>query len=165
MTTDVELFAHWAGGDLQAGNELCQRHLRAMYRFFRSKVDTGAEDLVQRTFTACFEARSRFEGRSSFRTFLYGVARNMLLAEFRSRNRAELEVDFSTQSIAELVSSPSGVVALNEEKQLLHAALRRIPVDFQLAIELYYWEELSGSDVASVDPAPLRRWQRDLTTP
>ncbi len=150
MQTDLQLFEAWASGDQQAGNQLCQRHLRAMYRFFRNKLDTGAEDLVQRTFTACFEARDRFEGRSSFRTFLYGVARNMLLAEFRTRNRAERRVDFSTQSVAELVSSPSGVFAFEEEKQLLYTALRRIPVDFQLAIELYYWEELNGPELAEV---------------
>jgi RNA polymerase sigma-70 factor (ECF subfamily) len=47
-------------------------------------------------------------------------------------------------------SSPSGVVARREEERILLQALRRLPLDQQITLELYYWEELPVADIAEV---------------
>jgi len=57
-------------------------------------------------------------------------------------------------SIMDLTPRPSRVVAERREQQLLLAALRAIPVDLQIAVELYYWEGLSGSELAAVLDVP-----------
>lgn len=41
-----------------------------MYRFFRSKLERDAEDMVQQTFLTCVRNRDAFRGDSSFRTYL-----------------------------------------------------------------------------------------------
>ncbi|MDD9967022.1 MAG: RNA polymerase subunit sigma-70, partial [Myxococcales bacterium] len=41
---DMELLDAWRSGDEGAGKRLFERHFDAMYRFFRSKVERGAED-------------------------------------------------------------------------------------------------------------------------
>ena len=41
-------------------------------------------------------------------------------------------------------------MARNEQERSLHEALRRIPIDHQIALELAYWEDLSGPEIAGI---------------
>jgi RNA polymerase sigma factor (sigma-70 family) len=150
---DFELLEAWRGGDQQAGNELFGRHFDSMYRFFVYKVDAQAEDLVQRTFLACIEARDRFAGQASFRTFLFAIARNELRYFFRQLKRDEV-LDFAVSSIAELQPSPSTLARHRGQTRLLMLALSAIPVDLQIALELHYLEGLTGPALATVLEVP-----------
>lgn len=162
VSNDFELLAAWRQGDKTAGNSLFQRHFKAMRRFFRNKVGPDeVEDLIQRTFLACVESRDRFRGDSSFRTYLYVVARNELYRHIRKRSRDEVQagLDFTVSSLFDLGLSPSKVVAKQEEHGLVLEALRRIPVDQQILLELYYWEQVPGPELArvlEVAPATVR---------
>lgn len=148
--TDEDLLAAWRAGDEPAGNELCRRVIDPLYRFFRSKAPGSPEDLVQQTLAATVEGRSRFEGRSTFRSYVFGIARNILRNALRARYEDHRDLDFSTQSIEDLVPSPSSIAAQRQRNSLLHRALRRLSVDQQIALELYYWENLSGREIAEV---------------
>ena len=89
MDLEAELLAAWAGGDSEAGSRLFEHHYRSIYRFFVNKLTslTEVEDLVQQTFMACLEARSRYRGEASFRAFLFGIARKLLLKHLRDASR------------------------------------------------------------------------------
>lgn len=145
---DLELLQRWRSGDAEAGNALFERHFPAVQRFFRSKVDGGVEDLVQATFLACVEGQHRFEGRSSVRGYLFGIARNQLLGWYR-RKRHDVD-DVATVSVVDLGGSPSGALAGRQEERLLLHALRRLPLDHQIVLELFYWEGLPGHELAQV---------------
>ena len=106
--------------------------------------------MVQKTFLACVESRDRFRRDSSFKTFALAVARNVLYNEYRRKRRKDDPVDFLTVSVADLGPSPSLVVADKAEQRLLLEALRSIPLDYQIALELYLWEELTGPELAEV---------------
>src|SRR4051794_26389001 len=89
INTDAELLADWSLGSSAAGEELIERHFMAVRRFFLNKAGCEVEDLVQETFLACVEARTRFKGQASFKTFLLAIARNQLLKHMsRQRNRS-----------------------------------------------------------------------------
>ncbi len=150
MDEDFELLSAWQAGDDEAGDVLVRRHFWGVYRFFRNKVDEAAEDLAQRTFLACVEARDRVRADLSFRAYLFGIARNQLSLYFRRHHRTAKLFRPSETSVADLRGLPDGRLSDQEEQQALLMALRRIPVDFQIAIELYYWEELSVAEVAAV---------------
>ena len=149
--TDFELLAAWGDGDRSAGDQLFNRHFESLYGFFRRKVANRqtTEDLVQTTFLACVEGRDKFRGTSSFRTYLFAVARHKLLDHWRRRSNGH-DVDFSVSSLHELSPSPRSQVGARQEQRLLLEALRRIPVDMQIAIELHYWEGMSGQALAEV---------------
>lgn len=51
--------------------------------------------------------------------------------------------------------SPSGVVARHEEHWLLLRAMDRLPQDLRIALELYYWEHMSGPEIGEVLRVPL----------
>ena len=152
MTSERELLQRWSEGDEEAGEQIYRRHFPMVYRFFRTKVAEGVEDLVQATFLACLEARDRFRGDSKFSTFVYGVARNQLLAHFRKVDRDRCgSLDFS---VADVGTSPSGILGRNEAERALYEAMASLPVDHQIALELFYWEGLPSREIADVLDAP-----------
>jgi RNA polymerase sigma-70 factor (ECF subfamily) len=152
---DFDLLAAWQQGDRGAGDQLFARHFSALFRFFRNKVDdTLAEDLTQVTFLACVDGRDAFRGSASFRTYLFAIARNQLLMHFRKKGTRDRVVELGTHSVADLGASPATVANAKAEQKLLLQALRAIPIDFQIAVELYYWEGMSTRELAEVLQIP-----------
>lgn len=149
MSSDVDLLIAWRSGDRDAGDALLGKYFEPLCRFFRSKLDGDVDDLVQRTFLDCVEARDRVRD-GGFRSYVYGVARNRLADHLRGRLRREGEIDLDDISIADLGTSPSQALLRSQEQQLLLQALRTLAVDDQIALELTYWEGLLGEEVAAV---------------
>jgi RNA polymerase sigma-70 factor (ECF subfamily) len=163
--TDAELLETWRGGDERAGRQLFERHFGSVYRFFRSKIEEAAEDLTQQTFMGCLKGKDRFRGDSSFRTYLFTIARNRLYTYLRDRQRRDNVIEFGTMSVADLgAASPTRAVAAKAEQRVLLKALRRLPVEMQVAMELHYWEDMSVREIAEVTETPegtvKRRLQR-----
>lgn len=153
VRSDFELLDAWRAGDRGAGNELVERHFMSLYGFFRNKLGGDIDDLIQRVFLACVESRDAFRKEASFRTYLFAVARNELHGHFR-RQRKDAALDFGEMSIEDLGTTPSQVVAKQQEQKVLLRALRLIPLDYQIALELYYWEQLTGPELARVLEIP-----------
>lgn len=152
---DFALLEAWRAGDSDAGDRLFAAHFDAIFRFFRNKVDdAAAEDLTQAVFLACVDGRDRFRQAASFRTYLFAIARNHLLMHYRKKGRGKEVLADETTSVADLGASPGSVVQAREEQDLLLCALRRIPIDFQIAVELYYWEDLSTRELAEILGVP-----------
>lgn len=126
----------------------------AVARFFRTKVDGDVEDLVQRTFLGCLEGRTRFRGEGTFRSYLFAIAYRVLYTHYRT-TRADERIDLSAVSLQDLSPSPSTIVAQRREHQLLLAGLRRISIDYQVVLELYFWEGMTAAELATVLSIPL----------
>ncbi|MCA9635759.1 MAG: RNA polymerase sigma factor [Myxococcales bacterium] len=154
MPEDWELLDAWRRGDRQAGGALVDRHFAAISRFFRNKVTSehDAADLVSQTFLACTEGKDGFRGETSFRRYLYAIALNLLRAYIRKKQKRSLEaLDFERVCIGDLdPSSMSSIVARRRESQLVVQALREIPVDFQVVLELSIFEDLSGREIGEL---------------
>ncbi len=144
----------WQGGDRAAGSELFERHFDELYRFFRNKTDDGVDDLIQQTLLGCLKGLDRFRQGASFRTWLFAIAKNELYDHYHARRRRDENVDIGEVSVADLGTTPSHAVARRREHQLLLAALRSIPLDLQVALELYYWEGLDGAELAEALDVP-----------
>ncbi len=151
---DWQLLDAWCAGDRDAGGALVDRHFAAISRFFRNKVTSehDAADLVSQTFLACTETKHKFRGESSFRRYLYAIALNHLRAYIRKKHKRTAEtIDFGIVCVSDLdPSSMSSIVARRRESQLLVRALREIPVDFQVVLELSIFEDLSGRQIGEL---------------
>ncbi len=150
VVTDLELLEAWRQGDRESGSQLFERHFDSICRFFANKTDRDVDDLVQRTFAACVEGKERFRGQSSFRTYLFGVAHNVLRSTLRKRRRDNERFDLGVSSVHDLGLSPTVLVAKRKEQTLTLQSLRRIPVEHQVVLELYYWEEMTAKDLGEV---------------
>lgn len=143
------LLAAWRGGDARAGRSLFTRHVDSVSRFFLSKVSSGVDDLVQRSFLALLERSGELPAGVPVRAYLFGIARNLLLRRFRDEYR-EGRFDELHSSVADLGSSPSALVGQRQQLQLLHVALQSLPLDLQIALELFYWESLPAGEIGVV---------------
>lgn len=155
----MRLLDRWCAGERDAGSELFKRYFAAVYRFFDHKVDTDVDDLVQETFLACVRERQRFQRQSSFRTYLFSIARYTLYGHWRTTSRRASVIDFDEISVASLSTSAPGRLARHDDHSKLLAALQELPLEQQLLLELHYWEELERDQLAEVfevEPATTR---------
>ncbi len=153
--TDAALLDAWRDGDREAGHRLFRRHVRSISGFFRSKVGQAGEDLTQKTFLALVEAPQRFEHRSSVRTYLFAIARRQLLMHLRKAATDNRRFDPATWSVVDVGMGPERMTTAHEEQALLLQALQTLPVDYQVALELHYFEELPIAEIAEVLEEPV----------
>ena len=153
---DKELLQAWCQGDLRAGERLYHRHYASIARFFRTKLGEGHDDLVQITFVYCVESIADYRGDASFRTYLFGIARNVLLQHLRSKQREAARIDPRSVSMAVASAhSFTSMIAAGRQHDRLLLALRELPIDTQMMIELHYWEGLTIQEIAQVVELPL----------
>jgi RNA polymerase sigma-70 factor, ECF subfamily len=156
---DRELLDAWRRGDRAAGETLYRRYYSSVVRFFRNKVaDHVRDDLVQETFAACVRQADQFQGQGSFRSYVLGIAWRRLMDHLRvqgRRNRHTADIDLDTLSVSALGQSPESSAALRQEQRLLLEGLRQIPLMYQIALELHYWEHLPAADVAEILAIPV----------
>lgn len=154
MEADIELLEAWRAGDTRAGNDLLRRYFSALHRFFAHKVDDEVEDLIQRTLLALVRSKHAIREATSFRAYLFTVARNELYQHLNARRRSRDALDFGSVSVADLGTSPTGMVARRKDQAQLLQALRSIPVELQIALELHYWEGLTTAELATALEVP-----------
>ncbi len=141
------LMSHWRAGDRHAGDRLLRRYLPVLQTFFQRRVTHNVDDLVQRTLFACVEAVDRFEGRSSFKTYLLGIAHHQFLVSLR-RDGRQCRDAATLQTFPE--DSPSQLVAFREEQVILSKALLSVDPEFAATLKRFYW---AGQSVAQIAEA------------
>jgi RNA polymerase sigma factor (sigma-70 family) len=151
MDDELALLEAWRAGDAGAGERLFRRHFDAVYWFFATKLDHGADDLAQDTFAAVVRNREQVGRRHSFRAYLFAVARSKLIDRFRKHGH---EFDPMVASAVDLGASPTSMLGRRQEHARLLSALRRLPVDLQLVLELCYVERMRGPEIAEALELP-----------
>ena len=139
------------GGSAEANAafaELFARHRASVWGFFRRRVwdATRAEDLTQETFIALMKSAPRYEVRAPFRSFLFGIAFN-LLSEERRRTRPPASAD----ALAGLAADAPDLDVVMHVRQAI-AALDPIDRDVLLLRE---FETLSYAEIASALGIPV----------
>ena len=155
IVDDLELLERWRQGDKGSEKQLLERYFPLLYRFFSNKVPVDVDDLVQKTMVALVSGRDRFEGRSTFRAYLLSIARFQLYEHVRQRKRSSEVIEYDSVSAFDLSPSPSALAAARRDQQLMLEALRRIPLNFQIALELHYWEDMNGPELAEALGIPV----------
>ena len=147
MTSDEALMLEFRGGSRAAFEELFARYRKPLYGFFARRLNNPerAEDLVQETFLAVIRAAFRYEPRALVRTYLYGIALNLLAAE-----RRKFSTSTSGQSAPEPVTggTPEYVLWVRQAMEKLDSRDREI-------LMLREYEQLSYSDIAELLRIPV----------
>lgn len=154
MATDAELIARAIVSDDRAAfGELVRRHQSAVRRFLRHLAGgdhARADDLAQETFVHAYRGLKRFQGNSSFATWLLGIAHNC----FRNAQRRQREVPHGTIPEDAHGAEPAGTASSDLRHDLL-AALRQLSVDEQTALHVCYQQGLSHHEAADVLAWPV----------
>ncbi len=149
---DWELLERWQEGDRGAGNELARRYFGMLARFFHNKVANhdDAIELVSETLLICSRSKERIK-KHSVRSYIFAIALNQLRAYYRKQKKRKRELsDFSEVCAAELSPSAPSLIGRKREQQILVQALRKIPLEHQIALELKLFEGLKGAEIAEL---------------
>ena len=113
-----------------------------------------AEDLVQEVYVRVIRAYSKFEGKSSEKTWLFSIAKNVAIDHFRKqtvrKKRLFESFDWETMQLASSEMLPEDIVLLNDEMKALLMALDDCTGDQKLVIIMRYFQELSIGETAEV---------------
>ncbi len=144
--TDERLMLLFRLGNSEAFTELFRRYSSPVYGR-RLENPARAEELAQETFVAVLRGIERYEPRATFRTYLYGIAMKILMAERRKSARREQsaaatldptsdscvdEAIWVQRAIEQLDADHRDILLLREYEQLTYdeiAALLRLPVN------------------------------------
>ena len=150
VPSDADLLDRWRAGDAIAGQQLFKRHFESVYGFFETKCPREADELTQSTFLACVRSKDRFRNESSFRTYVFTIARHELHHLLRRWARHDAKLDFELSSIADVLTTPATRLARDQEHRQLIAVLQELPVDQQALLELHYKQDVDIADLAEI---------------
>jgi RNA polymerase sigma factor (sigma-70 family) len=150
LEPDFVLLDRWCAGDTAAGSQLVQSHFSTLYKFFENKVYAEVDDLVQETLLECVRSRDRFRRQSTFRTYLFAIARNVLFLHWRRKSAARPTLDFDEISIESLSTSVGTKLAKLSDRARLASVLRSLPLEQQLLLEMFYWQECDRDQLAEI---------------
>lgn len=109
-----------------------------------------AEELAEDTFVLLGTKKPKDKGKGSFKTWLYTIGRNIAI-DYLRRNSKYIEV--SLDDAPELVSEEDNLEEAyihEEQKIILHRALRKIKPEYRQVLWLIYFEELSNKETARI---------------
>ena len=151
--TDQQLVEEVRAGKRASFSELVKRHQRGMLRLsmrFMKDLDV-AQDVVQDAFIKSYEKLNMFEGRASFKSWLYQITVNTARNKLR-----ENRYDFSDIDDVQLSVAPIA------ERKMIHAAVTdliqlevdRLPFKQKTALVLRVYEDLSFAEIAEIMQCP-----------
>ena len=149
MRTDDELMLAHRAGDSHAFEELFDRYREPIWRFFRRREPDArrSEELSQEAFLAVLRNASRYESRSSFRSYLFGIAFN-LLASSRREQRREMAAPLDAIDIAAPGCDAATLLWVREGLAGLDEKDREV-------LMLREYEQLSYDEIAAVAGIPV----------
>jgi RNA polymerase sigma factor (sigma-70 family) len=78
------------------------------------------------------------------------ISRHVLFGHWRLRTKAPVTLDFQEISIASLSTSVGSRIVQREDRARLLAVLRTLPLDQQLLLEMFYWQDLEREQLAEI---------------
>ncbi|MGD2115156.1 MAG: RNA polymerase sigma factor [Acidobacteriota bacterium] len=161
--SDEELAAAAVDGDRGAFAELFHRYSARVRQFVAWQAGgrtERTEDLVQEIFLQVYRSLHRFAGRSRFRTWLYGTARNVCLHERRRRRRRPEPIgqegdDRPLDAIPDLSPGIAERLAAGELRRAVRREVERLPEIHRTVLVLRDWEELAYAEIAEVLEVPV----------
>jgi RNA polymerase sigma-70 factor, ECF subfamily len=156
VTSDDDLMVEIRNGSRAAFETLFARYREPIWRFFRRRAaDAGsAEELAQDTFVAVLEGAARYERRAAFRSYLFGIAYNVLLADRRKAGHRTTEALTPGQHAGPFADPDPGI--------WVRDALGRLDEDDRDVLMLREYEQLSYQEIADLRGAPLNTVRSQL---
>lgn len=162
---DLTLAREAAAGSLEAFDALVRRHQTRVFNFLLSLTggDNDAEDLAQEVFIRAFRAVGRFRGESTFRTWLFEIAINVVrshrsrVARFRRlfsppRGRGE---DEGGQEPPEPVAPGPDLETELVRRTAIDRALATLPSELRVALVLRDLHGFDYREIAAMTGAPM----------
>ncbi len=153
MSTDLELVEKVKGGERKAFSELVKRHQKGLLRMslrFLKNINT-AEDVVQESFIKAYEKLNSFEGRSSFKSWLYQITVNTARNKLREARLETTDIEFVQISVGAIAETSLVQTAV---KDMIQLEVDKLPLKQKTALILRVYEDLSFKEIADIMECP-----------
>ena len=143
-----------AKGDKSAFELFYRTMEKPLFRFVQSKLNDPFQsaDILHDVFLEVWRGAARFEGRSSVRTWVFGIAYRKIMDVFRKDARTTV-TDLLPDREDE---SPDVVQCLiaTQDRALVQDCLGKLSPDHRSAIELTFFEDMSYREISAVMDVP-----------
>ena len=159
-SSDESLLARYREGDGAAFEILYARHRQGLYRFLLglSGKPELAVEVFQETWLSLIRSASQPQGRATFRTWLFQIARNRLIDHWRKHGaRQPLHDSYDEQlhAVSDEATDPEQLLSLSRDSQRLENALQMLPTDQREVFLLRAHGDLDLAQIASLTETPL----------
>ena len=149
-TTDAALITRWLSGDQRAATTLVERHAQSVARFVVSLGERErTEELVQDTFVRAFQAIETFRSDSLFRTWLFTIAKRLVLDHRRSERRRRDDVELQEDHLVVSFDALDGMVG-DERMQQVRRAMQGLSPMQREVFTLRVTEGLPYDEIAQM---------------
>lgn len=143
---EMRLVAAAQRGSREAYDSLIRIHEGQLRGFLARRVgSTSADDVLQDTWLAAWQALPRFSKRGRFRAWLYGIAFHKSIDYHRGRARTPVELPLEETIQAPDMHDWSASAELRENVLNL---VKELPEEQREVLDLYYYGELTLAEVA-----------------
>ncbi|WP_290369529.1 RNA polymerase sigma factor SigX [Pseudoneobacillus rhizosphaerae] len=135
-------------------NDLYEKYHQDVFQFLFYMVRNReqAEDLMQEVYIRVLKSHQHFEGKSSEKTWLFSIARNVAIDAFRKQKGWKQKImekfDWSSQQVKDEYPIPEEIAIQKEEIQLMYQGLENCTVDQKMVVIMRYIQELSITETA-----------------
>jgi RNA polymerase sigma-70 factor (ECF subfamily) len=147
-------------------NELIVRYQHRLLRYllFLTGNREMSEDLFQEVWMRVLTRGGQFNGKARFETWLFTIARNLVIDLRRKRTMASLDEMFEAGNeddrpmsieVADNQPTPFDSFSSIEDRQKIAAALLQLDTLYREVLVLRFHEELTLEEIAKVTKAPL----------
>ena len=149
-TTDAALITRWRSGEQRAASVLVERYAPSVARFVVSLGERErTEELVQDTFVRAFQAIGTFRSESLFRTWLFTIAKRLVLDHRRSERRRRDVVELQEDHLVASNDALDGLVG-DERMQQVRVAMQGLPPMQREVFTMRVTEGLAYEEIAQV---------------
>lgn len=161
--SDDELAERCRRQDHEAFTEIVERYKNRVHWLVRRMVGgENDEDITQEVFLRVYQAIEGFQGRSSFRTWLYRIARNLCLTELKKRgSRGEhlsIEDEGEEKVHCLLPASAGGLEEEIERRDLsrnIQSLIAKLPENYRTVLTLFYVQQVRYEEIAEIMEIPM----------
>lgn len=165
--SDEELMLRYCAGDFPAFEYLYERHYRGLYRFlaWRSPRRDWVDEIAQDSWISLHRARMQYQPHTSFRAYLYQIARNRLIDLLRQPQvvlAADMGAGVEGESVfthlvdaAQQQNSPELALESRQRITHLHAAIHALPGEQKEVLILQQFNGMSLEDIAQLVDVPV----------
>jgi RNA polymerase sigma-70 factor, ECF subfamily len=138
-------------GDVGKLEELFDRHQRPLFRYFLhlSGNRAASEDLVQDVFFRILKYRHTYQPETSFRAWLFQVARNAYM-DYANKHKSEVALPDEVAEIGSKEVPPDRQAQNREDAAMLRRALAALPAEKREVLVMSRFEDLKYEEIASV---------------
>ncbi|HSG28823.1 MAG TPA: sigma-70 family RNA polymerase sigma factor [Candidatus Krumholzibacterium sp.] len=151
---DNSLMSRVRKGDEHAFRVLVERYRKPVYNFFLRSLDSpeDCEDLAQQVFIKLYGASYEPREGSSFKSFLYRIATNLLIDHGR-KDRTGLSVPFEDsgegpEALVRPAAGPDDHAAAAQLRERYRAAHAKLPRDWRTVLDLRVEAGLSYREIS-----------------